>query len=152
PERARELRLAEDQQRADHLRPRRSGLGRGADHDVTVPKREAEPPRAVAALLLIAARQLPARTREMAGVGVCVAPEVVLVFGLGLPERAGLADLGDDRAGPQAGGVDVGDRGPGNLALLFVRAEDLGPVLRAGALALAAPGRRVMDLEEELQD
>jgi hypothetical protein len=62
--------------------------------------------------------QLPAGAREVAGVAVRVALEVVLVLGLGLPERDGLADLGDDLAGPQAGGLDVGDRVLGDLALL----------------------------------
>src|SRR5262249_59782562 len=100
PERGRELRLAENQQRADHLRPCGPGLGWGADHDVAVAEREAEPPRAVAALLLIAARQLPARPREMAGGAFGVAPEGVLILGLGLPERAGLADLRGRPAGP----------------------------------------------------
>ena len=37
---------------------------------------------------------------------------------LGLPEVAGLAELGHDLAGPQARGLDVGDRLLGDLALL----------------------------------
>jgi len=51
------------------------------------------------------------------------------VLGLGLPERAGLAHVGDDLARPQAGGVDVGDRLLGNLALLveeYLAREGLG--------------------------
>src|SRR5262249_37799018 len=82
------------------LRPCGPGLGWGADHDVTVAEREAEPPRAVAALLLIAARQLPARPREMAGGAFRGAPEGVLILGLRLPEPAGLPDLRGHRAGP----------------------------------------------------
>jgi hypothetical protein len=50
----------------------------------------------------LAVWQLPARPREVAGVAVRVALEVVLVLGLGLPERDGLADLGHHLAGPQA--------------------------------------------------
>src|SRR5687768_13100571 len=50
----------------------------------------------------LAMRQLPARPRVMAGVAVRVVLEVVLMLGLGLPERAGLADLGHDLAGPEA--------------------------------------------------
>src|SRR5919202_476865 len=69
--------------------------------------------------------QLPARPREVAVVAARVALEVVLVLGLRLPERDGLADLGHDLAGPQAGGVDVGDRVLGDPALLVPRVEDL---------------------------
>src|SRR6187200_134886 len=54
--------------------------------------------------------QLPARSGEVAGVAVRVALEVVLVLGLGLPERDGLADLGHHLAGPQSRGLDIGDR------------------------------------------
>ena len=50
----------------------------------------------------LAVWQLPARPREVAGVAVRVALEVVLVVRFGLPERHGLADLGHDLAGPQA--------------------------------------------------
>ena len=76
-------------------------------------------------------------------------PEVVLVLGLGLPERACLADLGHDLAGPQACGVGVGDRVPGDLALLVARIEDLGTVVGTDMLfAKVGP----VDLEEELED
>jgi hypothetical protein len=88
----------------------------------------------------------------VAGVAVRVALEVVLVLGLGLPERDGLADLGHDLAGPQARGLDVGDRVLGDLALLVARVEDLGAVAGADVVALAVLGRRVVDLEEELED
>src|SRR3954451_21993064 len=100
----------------------------------------------------LAVWQLPARPREVAVVAARVALEVVLVLGLGLPERDGLADLGHDLAGPQARGLDVGDRVLGDLALLVARVEDLGPVGRADVVALAVTGRRVVDLEEELED
>ena len=93
-----------------------------------------------------------ARPREVAGVAVRVALEVVLVLGLGLPEGDGLADLGHDLAGPQARGVDVGDRVLGDPALLVARVEDLGAVAGADVVALAVLGRRVVDLEEELED
>src|SRR3954453_21880077 len=96
--------------------------------------------------------QLPARAREVAGVAVGVALEVVLVLGLGLPERDRLADLGHDLAGPQARGLDVGDRGLRDPALLVARGKDLGPVTGADVVALAILGRRIVDLEEELED
>src|SRR5918997_271039 len=91
--------------------------------------------------------QLPARPREVAVVAVRVALEIVLVLGLGLPEGDGLADLGHHLAGPQARGVDLGDP-----ALLVARVEDLGAVAGADVVALAVLGRRVVDLEEELED
>jgi hypothetical protein len=58
---------------------------------------------------------------------VGVAQQVVLVFGLSLPERAGRRDLGDDLARPQPGGVDIGDRVLGDLALFVVEVEDRRP-------------------------
>jgi hypothetical protein len=88
----------------------------------------------------------------VAGVPVRVALEVVLVLGLGLPERHRLADLRHDLAGPQARGVDVGDRVLGDLALLVARIEDLRAVARADVVALTVLGRRIVDLEEELED
>jgi hypothetical protein len=74
--------------------------------------------------------------------------EVVLIFGLGLPERAGLADLGHDLAGPDAGGIEVGDRVLGDVALLVGRVEDLRPI--AGADEVFAKVGPV-DLQEELE-
>src|SRR5262249_60766879 len=90
---------------------------------------------------LLAVRELPAGPREVAGVAVRVLLEVVLVLFPRLPERAGLADLGDDLARPEAGGLDVGDRVLGDLALLVARVEDLGAVARADVVALAVQGR-----------
>jgi hypothetical protein len=78
--------------------------------------------------------------------------EVVLVLGLGLPERDRLADLGHDLAGPQARRVDVGDRVLGDPALLLARIEDLRAVAGAEVVALAILRGRVVDLEEELED
>src|SRR3954454_2568149 len=70
---------------------------------------------------VLAVRQLPVRPGEVAGVPARIALEVVRVLGLGLPEPDGLTDLGHDLAGPQARGVDVGDRVLGHLALLVAR-------------------------------
>src|SRR6185436_15789735 len=100
----------------------------------------------------LAVRQLPARAWEVAGVAVRVALEVVLVLGLGLPERDGLADLRHHLAGPEAGRLDVGDRVLGDLALLVGRREDLRAVAGADVVPLAVLGRRVVDLEEELEN
>src|SRR3954454_9199805 len=47
---------------------------------------------------LLPTRQDPVGPRVVAGVAVGVALQVVLVLGLGLPERAGRLDLGHDLA------------------------------------------------------
>src|SRR5215475_1661285 len=76
-----------------------------------------------------------------------VALEVVLVFGLGLPEEASLGDLSRDLGAPEARGV--GDRVLGDLALLVAGVEDLGAVVEADhVFAEVGP----VDLEEEFQD
>lgn len=62
---------------------------------------------------------------------VRVALEVVLVFGLGRPERGRLADLDHDLSGPENRGIDGGDRIRGDRALLVARVEDLGAVVEA---------------------
>jgi hypothetical protein len=80
---------------------------------------------------------------------VRVVLKVVLVFGLGLPEHAGLADPGNDRTWPDVSGVNVGDCDLCNVALVLVRSEDLRAVVRANTI-LAEVGP--VDLEEELQD
>src|SRR5215475_4033136 len=80
-------------------------------------------------------------------VAMGVALEVVLVFGLGLPEGTGLADLGRDLGTPKARGV--GDRFLGDLALLVAGVEDFGAVVEADQLFdKVGP----VDLEEEFQD
>jgi hypothetical protein len=53
----------------------------------------------------------------VAGVAVRELLQVVLVLLLGLPEVADWLDLGDDLAGPEAGGVNVGDGVEGNSLL-----------------------------------
>src|SRR5829696_7159745 len=95
--------------------------------------------------------QHPPRTREVAGVAVRVALQVVLVLRLGLPERTRRSDLGDDLAGPQPGRLDVGDGVLGDPALLLIEVEDRRAVARAEVVPLAVQRRRVVDLEEELE-
>ena len=97
------------------------------------------------------AGQHPVRAREVAGVAVLVALQVVLVLRLGLPERTGWGDLGDDLAGPEPGGVDVVDVVLGDPALLLIEVEDRRPVSHAVVVPLAVQRRRVVDLEEELE-
>ena len=98
-----------------------------------------------------AAGQLPVRPYEVARVARGIALQVVLVLGLGLPERAGRGELGHDLAWPQAGGVDVGDRVLGDPALVVVGVEDRRAIARADVVALTVPRARIVDLEEELE-
>ena len=102
-------------------------------------------------LTLFRVRQLPVRPDEVAGVAVGILLQVVLVLGLGLPERPGRRDLGDHLARPQAGGLDVGDRVLGDPPLLVAGVEDRRPVAGADVVALPVERGRVVDLEEELQ-
>src|ERR1700722_19229886 len=115
--------------------PRPDGTRRGAPCAsrlfLPVPYGRASGRRAVRAV-----RQLPARADEVAGVPVGVLLQVVLVLGLGLPERAGRRDLGDDLARPQAGGVDVGDGVLGGLLLGVAEVEDGRAVAGADVVAL----------------
>ena len=96
-------------------------------------------------------RQLPVRPREVAGVAPRQALEVVLVLGLGLPEVARGRDFRDDLARPQPRGLDVGDGVQRDALLLVVGVEDRRAVAGADVVALPVLRRRVVDLEEELQ-
>ena len=96
-----------------------------------------------------------AASSPAAGSGRCsrrVSLQVVLVLRLGLPEVTAWLDLGYDFAGPDSRGVDVGDGVLGDPSLLVTRIEDGGTVASANVVALAVPGRRVVDLEEEFED
>src|SRR5690606_17463508 len=98
-----------------------------------------------------AARQLPVRSHEVAGVTLGVALQVILVLGLGLPEISRRRHFGDHLAGPDAGGIDVGDGVLGDRALLRRGGEYRRAIGTAAVIALPVRRRRVMDLEEELQ-
>ena len=132
---------------------RRAGPGgrheRGVAHG-DVAARRAEP-QALPDPLLVAVRKLPARPHVVARVAVRDLLQVVLVLLLGLPELAGRLDLGDDLAGPQPGRVDVRDRVERDATLLLTGVEDRRPVAAADVVALPVLRRRVVDLEEELQ-
>src|SRR3954449_12646251 len=101
--------------------------------------------------LRLAAWQHPAGPHEVAGVAVGDLLQVVLVLLLGLPERAGRGYLRDDLAGPQARRVNVGDGVLGDGLLLLAGVEDRRAVAAAHVVALPVVRRRVVDLEEELQ-
>src|SRR5262245_24431612 len=97
-----------------------------------------------------AARQFPARPREMARIAVRVALEVVLVLGLGRPEFGGGRDLRHSAAGPQTGGVDIVDCLQCLVTLRLGDVEDLGAIRSSDIVALAIQRGRIVNLEEEL--
>src|SRR5580698_10315004 len=70
---------------------------------------------------------------------------------LSLPEWACWDDLGDDATGPEPRSVDIGDRVLGDLALLVVKIEDRRAVTRPDIATLTIPRRRVVYLEEQLE-
>ena len=70
---------------------------------------------------------------------------------LGLPEIARGSHFRDDLARPQARGVDIGDGVQRDALLLVVDIEDRRPVTGTDVVALPVLGRRIVDLEEELQ-
>ena len=93
-------------------------------------------PRSLLASRGAAVGQHPARVREVAGVAVRVALQVVLVLRLGLPEGTGWGDVDDDLAGPEPGRLDVGDGVLGDPALLLIEVEDRRAVARADVAPL----------------
>jgi hypothetical protein len=142
---------------AFYCRIRRGQRGRrrrteptGGDR-VAARRRDRRNPRRRRRSVLRAGGQSPSRAREVAGVAVRVPLQVVLVLGLGLPEGADRLHLGDDLARPQSGGVHVRDGVLGDPLLLVVHVVDRRAVAEADVVALAVPGARVVDLEEELQ-
>src|SRR4029453_4657426 len=96
-------------------------------------------------------REDPVRTREVAGVPVRIPLEVVLMLRLCLPERACRCHLGHDRSWPKTRRLDIGDGVLGDPALLLVRVEDRRAIARPDVVSLAVQRRRVVDLEEELE-
>src|SRR6185437_3918683 len=99
----------------------------------------------------LAPRQFPARPGKMAGVAVRVTLEIILMLRLGLPEIRNRRQFRHHLAGPQAGGLDVGDGVLGDLKLLQAGVENRRAVAGADVVALPVAGGGVVDLEEELQ-
>ncbi len=73
------------------------------------------------------------------------------MLGLGLPELARRGHLGDHLAWPQAGVLDIDNGLEGDALLLVVEVEDGRAVAGTDVVALAVLRRRIVDLEEELQ-
>ena len=97
-------------------------------------------------------RQFPVWPNEMAGVTVGIVFEVVLMFRFCFPERACGHDFSDDLVGPQTRCISVGNRILGHLLLFIVEIEECRAVAHAHIVALTILRRRVVDLEEKLED
>src|SRR6185312_196987 len=93
----------------------------------------------------------PIRPDEVTGIAIGIILEIVLMLGLGLPERAGGCHLGDDFSRPETRGVDIGNRILGDAPLFVVRVEDRRTVAGADVVPLSIPGGRVVDLKKELE-
>ena len=73
------------------------------------------------------------------------------MLGLRFPERPRGRHLGHDLPRPETGGLDVGDRLLRDASLLVVQIEDRRAIARSDVVALPVERRRVVDLEEELE-
>ncbi len=71
---------------------------------------------------------------------------------LGLPEIARGLDLGHHLAGPETGGVHIGNGLLGGPLLVVREIVDAGPIARPAVVALPVQRGRIVDLEEHLQD
>ena len=87
----------------------------------------------------------------MARVAVRYSLQIVLVFRLRLPEGAFGHQFRNHLAGPQSRGVDIGDAVFRHAFLLIVRIEDRRTVAGADVVTLTVAYRRIVDLEEELE-
>src|SRR6476660_2443251 len=107
--------------------------------------------RAVGAGCVLPVRRSPVRPDVMAGVAVGIAFQVVLVFRFRFPEWSSCGDLRDHLARPQAGGVDISDGLLGDPLLVVAGVEDGRPIACSKVIALAVLRRRIVNLEEELE-
>src|SRR5262249_35458645 len=85
---------------------------------------------------------------QVAGGGLPVPVEVVLMLGLRLPERLLGVDFSHHGTGPQTRGFDFGNRRECRLLLLFVRVEDGRTVAWPKIAPLLLVGCRVVNVEE----
>src|ERR1700722_11654588 len=81
-------------------------------------------------------RQLPVRPDEVTGVAVRIALQVILMLGLGFPERSGRGHLGDNLARPQAGRIDIGNGVFRDPFLLVIGIENRRAVAGSPVIAL----------------
>src|SRR5690348_2188981 len=87
----------------------------------------------------------------MAGVAVWISVEIILVLRLGLPEVACGRHFGRRGTRPKSGRIDVCEGVAGDALLLRARVEDRRTIAQPPIVALAVQRRRIVDLEEELQ-
>src|ERR687898_2414252 len=97
------------------------------------------------------ARENPIPAWKVAGVPVRIPLDIVLMLGLSFPKRPGRRHLGDNPPRPKARRFNVGDRVVGHPVLFLVEIEDRRAIARPDVVALTVPRRRIVDLEEELQ-
>src|SRR4051812_9000358 len=88
----------------------------------------------------------------MAAVAAGIAQQVILMLRFGFPEITCRNHFGNSLAGPEAGGIYVGDGIFGNPLLLVAGIEDRGSIAASDVIALAIARARVVDLEEELEN
>src|ERR1700730_10513999 len=77
------------------------------------------------------APQVPLLPNEVTGVTIRITFQIILMLGLGLPERSGGGHLGDNLTRPKAGCIDIGDGVFRDPLLLVVGIEDGRPVARS---------------------
>lgn len=77
--------------------------------------------------------------------------QIILVFRLCFPEVTRGRQFSDDLARPQPRGIDIQNRVLCGPFLLFVFVINTRPVAGPGVVALAIPGRGIVDLEKELK-
>src|SRR5262245_131189 len=87
----------------------------------------------------------------MARIPVGDALQIVLMFRLRFPEGTCRSHLRHHSPRPEPRRVDIGDGVLGNSPLLVAGREDSGPIAHPHVVALAIAGRRIVNLEEELQ-
>src|SRR3984957_10710516 len=97
-------------------------------------------------------RKFPFRPNEVAGVAVGKLLQVILMLGLSFPERPRGRYFGDRFAGPQAGGVHVGNGVERGALLLFVRVVNRGTIAQPAVIALPVHGGGVVNLKKEFQN
>src|ERR1043166_4828934 len=77
--------------------------------------------------------------------------QIILMLGLCFPEWTNRRNFSNDFARPQTGCVYIGDRIDCDALLFLVRVEDGRAVAGADVVSLTVARRRVVDLEEKLE-
>src|SRR5277367_5267311 len=96
-------------------------------------------------------RKLPVRTNEVTRVTVRIVFQVVLMFGLSLPERTGWGNFRHHLARPNSRGINVGNGIDRNPLLLVAGIVNGRTIAGSAVVTLAIHCGGIMNLEEELQ-